>query len=160
MEISGLDSLQVTVPDTLPALSAYACCRVELLNGNGQVAYAANVKDRLAEFYYLKEGEYYLRCLIDRNGNGRWDPGSWADRLPPEDVFYRPQSINVRAGWDLNEQWNVTALPRHRQKPDALIKQRATKKQQSSAHERNIKRLEERSGRKAADKKNRQNSSF
>lgn len=160
VEISGLDSLQVTVPDTLPALSAYACCRIELLNGNGQVAYAANVKDRLAEFYYLKEGEYYLRCLIDRNGNGRWDPGSWADRLPPEDVFYRPQSINVRAGWDLNEQWNVTALPRHRQKPDALIKQRATKKQQSSAHERNIKRLEERSGRKAADKKNRQNSSF
>ena len=160
VEVSGLDSLVVPAADSLSPSPVYDCCRVELLNASGQVAYTANVKDRLAEFYYLKEGEYYLRCLVDRNGNGRWDPGSWAERRPPEDVFYRPQSVNVRAGWDVNERWDVTALPRHRQKPDALIKQRAAKKQQSSAHERNIKRIEERSGRKAADKKNRQQSSF
>lgn len=160
VELSGLDSLQIVMPDSMPAPSPYDCCRVELLNSTGKVAYTANAVNRLAEFYYLNEGEYFLRCIIDRNGNGKWDTGAWADRLPPEDVFYRPTSVNIRAGWDLNEQWNVTELPRYKQKPDALIKQRASKKQQNTAHERNIKRMEERSGRAAADKKNRQESSY
>ena len=160
--LSGLDSIPVVLPpaDSIvsPPASAYDCCRVELLDGGGRVAYAVNAAEHRAEFYYLREGEYYLRCLIDRNGNGRWDTGSWADRLPPEDVFYRPESVNIRAGWDVNEEWNVTALPRFRQKPEKLVKQKATKKSQSSAHERNIKRMEERAGRVATDRKNREES--
>lgn len=160
VELRGLDSLEVQRPDSLPPTTAYDCCRVELLDGSGRPAYATVAEGRLAEFYYIREGDYYLRCIVDRNGNGQWDPGEWATRTPPEDVFYCPKAINIRAGWDVNEEWDVTALPRHRQKPDALIKQRATKKQQSTAHERNIQRREERSGRAEKDKRNRQQSAF
>ena len=162
--LSGLDSVGVVLPpaeaglpDSIAATppSAYDCCRVELLDGSGRLAYAVRAADHRAEFYYLREGEYFLRCIIDRNGNGKWDTGSWADRLPPEDVFYLPESIVVRAGWDVNTDWNVTALPRFRQKPEKLIRQKASKKTQSSAHERNIKRMEERTGRAEKDRKNR-----
>ena len=62
----------------------------------------------------------------------------------------------VRAGWDVNTDWNVTALPRFRQKPEKLIRQKASKNKQSSAHERNIKRMEERMGRAEKDRKNRE----
>lgn len=122
---------------------------VQLLDRSGKVIY--NVKGvKLSdtsvrgEFYYLKEGEYYVRCIVDANANGKWDPGMWSKRRPAEDVFYRRESVNVRTGWDVNEDWDVQALARNMQKPDALVKQKKNDKGKASAHERNIKRLEDR----------------
>lgn len=85
-----------------------------------------------------------MRCIVDANANGKWDPGVWSERRGPEDVFYMKESVNVRAGWDDNMDWNVTALPRHQQKPSELVKQKKNERGKTSAHERNIKRLEER----------------
>lgn len=122
---------------------------IQLLDRSGKVAYkveGVRLSDTSVrgEFYYLREGDYFLRCIIDENANGKWDPGVWALRQAPEAVFYKKESVNVRSGWDVNENWNVAELPLHQQKPDALVKARKNDKGKSSAHERNIKRLEDR----------------
>ena len=152
--LAALDSLEALEPlealaPLAPQLPPEREIIVQLLDRGGKVVYSVNAvklsaTSARAEFYYLKEGEYYVRCIVDDNANGKWDPGEWKSRRAPEDVFYRRESTNVRAGWDVNEDWNVTALPRHQQKPEVLVKQKKSEKGKSSAHERNIKRLEDR----------------
>ncbi|MDO4212207.1 MAG: Ig-like domain-containing protein [Bacteroidales bacterium] len=122
---------------------------VQLLDRSGKVIYSVEAvkvskTSVRGEFYYLKEGDYFVRCIVDANANGKWDPGVWSERRGPEDVFYMKESVNVRAGWDDNMDWDVAALPRHQQKPDALVKQKKNERGKVSAHERNIKRLEDR----------------
>ncbi len=53
-------------------------------------------------------GEYDVRILLDRNRNGRWDPGHYREKRQPERVIPLPRKLAVRANWD-NEQdieWN------------------------------------------------------
>ncbi|HCY89635.1 MAG TPA: hypothetical protein DHV17_05190, partial [Chitinophagaceae bacterium] len=45
-------------------------------------------------------GEYDMRILYDRNGNGRWDPGDYSQRLQPETVVTLSQKLAIRADWD------------------------------------------------------------
>ena len=83
-----------------------------------------DVKNRQAEFFYLNPGRYYLRLFYDRNGNGRWDTGDYDKGLQPEEVYYFPQAIDVRANWDIEQTWRVKELPLTQQKPRELIKQK------------------------------------
>ena len=85
-------------------------------------------KDGTAQFFYLAPGTYYLRAFADRNGNGVWDTGNYEADQQPEDVYYYPGTIEAKAKWDLTQSWNLTAVPRNRQKPGALIKQKTDKK--------------------------------
>ena len=84
--------------------------------------------DRTAQFFYVTPGTYYLRAFIDRNDNGVWDTGSFDDDEQAEQVYYNPQSIEAKAKWDLTHRWNLTAVPLNRQKPAALVKQKAEEK--------------------------------
>ena len=83
-----------------------------------------------AEFYYLKPGSYYLRAFIDKNGNGVWDTGRYDDDLQPEPVYYNPEIVECKAKWDVSRQWNLTALPRYKQKAPAITKQKPDKEKQ------------------------------
>lgn len=85
-------------------------------------------KDATAQFFYLAPGTYYLRAFADRNDNGIWDTGNYEADQQPEDVYYYPGTIEAKAKWDLTQSWNLTAVPRNRQKPGALIKQKTDKK--------------------------------
>jgi uncharacterized protein (DUF2141 family) len=52
-------------------------------------------------------GEYQIRLVIDRNDNGRWDPGNYSNGTEPEPViFYRasdgsPNIRGVKANWEV-----------------------------------------------------------
>lgn len=116
---------------------------VQLLGGDGRPVAETRAKNNRAELYYLQPGKYYLRCFFDRNGDGKWTTGNWSPRRDPEEVFYYPKEIEVRANWDLNETWDVTALPLDKQKPEALVKQR-NDKQRIDTRQRNIERLRQR----------------
>lgn len=149
----SVDSLEALASPPLDSLALPSSPEreiiVQLLDRSGKAMYSINAvklgpTSARAEFYYLKEGEYYIRCIVDDDANGRWNPGEWKTRRSPEDVFYRHESTNVRAGWDVNEDWNINELPRHQQKPESLVKQKKSDKGKASAHERNIRRLEER----------------
>ena len=52
-------------------------------------------------FRYIKVGEYMLKIVDDTNRNGVWDTGDYATQLLPEEVFYYPEKVNVRANWDI-----------------------------------------------------------
>lgn len=54
-------------------------------------------------FDEISPDKYYLRIIYDDNQNGRWDTGSFLNRLEPERIIYYPTLIEVRANWSLNE---------------------------------------------------------
>lgn len=107
--IPGTDSLQLVV---------------ELLNASDEPAVRA-VKpvgtDRLV-FRYLPPASYYARLIVDRNANGRWDTGSIADSIQPEDVYYFSRKLNLRKNWDVEQTWLIDELPVDLQKPYAIKK--------------------------------------
>ena len=46
-------------------------------------------------------GDYELRVLYDRNGNGKWDPGQFfGGKRQPELVRPIERRVNVKANWD------------------------------------------------------------
>ena len=102
---------------------------VQLLTSSDKVARQARASaDGVAEFYYLKPDNYYMRCFVDRNGNGLWDAGIYDEGVQPEPVYYFPKPMNVRAGWDVEQAWEPLSIPRIEQKPRVLVKQKGDKK--------------------------------
>lgn len=116
---------------------------VQLLSEGGKTLRQVPAPRGQAEFYYLTPGDYYLRCFLDRNGDGRWTPGEWSTRTLPEEVYYYSEKINIRANWDASPTWRLTSLPTDRQKPQALLRQKEEKRA-NNTRQRNIERRRER----------------
>lgn len=57
------------------------------------------------EFNHLEPGQYTIRIIFDDNGNGQWDTGSYLEKLQPEAIRYYPEPIEVRANWELEQQF-------------------------------------------------------
>lgn len=79
-------------------------------------------------FEYLNPGDYFLRLFVDANGNGLWDTGNYDEHQQPEEVYYFPYKLSMRAFWDIEETWDYNALPIEQQKPKELIEATAKKK--------------------------------
>lgn len=47
-----------------------------------------------------EKGDYRIRLVHDRNGNGKWDGGNYYEKRQPEKVSFTTIS-NLRANWDL-----------------------------------------------------------
>ena len=102
---------------------------VQLLNRGDKCVAEVTADDKhRADFYYLKPGDYYLRCFVDTNKNKVWDSGSYDDGLQPEMVYYFPQPINIKARWDVQQDWAPLDIPRLTQKPLDITKQKPDKK--------------------------------
>lgn len=99
----------------------------QLMDGSDKVVKEVFTASGQAEFYYLREGKYYLRMILDANDNRRWDTGSYADDVQPEAVYYYPEEIECKAKWDVTRSWNPAETPLYRQKPGAIIQQKADK---------------------------------
>lgn len=128
-------------------LTKDTCMVVQLQNGSDRVVTQQRVSSSgVAEFYYLSPEIYYMRCFVDINGNGKWDVGDYGQGLQPERVYYFPKPMNVRAGWDVEQEWDVQSIPVMRQKPAELIKQKADK--EKTPRERNKERDAEKAKRK------------
>lgn len=82
------------------------------------------------EFYYLQAGTYYLRMIVDDNGNGLWDTGSYDEDRQPEQVFYYPEGIECKAKWDVSRTWAPASTPLYKQKPSEITKQKGEKEKQ------------------------------
>ena len=99
-------------------------CFVELLDGQDKVLRTVKLVDGKADFYYLNPGKYGARLVEDTNGNGVWDTGLYAGKRQPEQVYYYPQVLELKANFDLLQDWNVLQLPLDKQKPNELKKQK------------------------------------
>ena len=71
---------------------------------------------------YLQPGDYFVRMYLDRNQNGKWDPGNFFENLQPEEVYYYEKKLTLIKNWEFEETWDYKAIPLVKQKPQELKK--------------------------------------
>ncbi|MCP9612440.1 Ig-like domain-containing protein [Coprobacter tertius] len=103
---------------------------VELLNSSDAPVRRSPVIDGGAEFIYVDPGTYYARLVIDKNNNGKFDTGNYKEKRQPDEVYYYPEKIILKANWDVEQEWNVFALPADKQKPREIVKNKSDKEKQ------------------------------
>ena len=111
-------------------LSGLECDHVvaELLNSGDKPVKTARAVKGNVEFFYVKPGEYYLRCFEDFNNNGEWDTGDYDNDQQAETVYYYPEKIECKANWDLTlPTWQPALLNPAKQKPNEIKQQKADK---------------------------------
>lgn len=101
---------------------------VQLLNTSDKPVRTERTKPNgFAEFIYLKPGDYFIRCFIDKNGDGVWTTGDYDSGTSPEEVFYFPQAIPVKAKRELSQDWDFRSIAWMKQKPAKITKQKPDK---------------------------------
>lgn len=65
-------------------------------------------ESKIFEFSNLEPGNYVVRVIFDDNGNGKWDTGSYLKKLQPERISYYPDVIEVRANWELEQNFIIS----------------------------------------------------
>lgn len=93
---------------------------VELLGSGEKVMRTVPVNNGTFEFTNVSPGTYFLRLTIDANGNGKWDTGNYQQHLQPEEVYYYPKKLRLRANWDMDENWNIYQTALDLQKPEDI----------------------------------------
>ncbi|MCK3683634.1 Ig-like domain-containing domain [Maribellus sp. YY47] len=68
-------------------------------------------KDGEVEFDLVPPEKYKIKIIYDTNGNGKWDGGSYQDKIQPELVSYLPELIKLRSNWTEKRIWDVTPNP-------------------------------------------------
>lgn len=82
-----------------------AVVREKQLSANGDV-----------HFKYLTPEKYKVKVIFDDNGNGKWDCGSFHDKIQPERVAYVQEIIKLRPNWNEKYSWNLKPDPVFRKK--------------------------------------------
>ncbi len=62
-------------------------------------------------FNYLPPEKYKVKVIYDDNGNGKWDTGSYQDKIQPERVSYINEVIKLRSNWSETHVWDLTPNP-------------------------------------------------
>ena len=79
----------------------------QLLSESDEVKYSQLVDSSDFSFNTIKPGRYYVRLLVDNNGNGIWDEADFAKGLMAEEVYVFNKIIEIRAMWDnIEDQWD------------------------------------------------------
>lgn len=106
---------------------------VQLLDGNDKPLRQQKVDHGTVRFDNLPPAAYYARLVLDRNGNGKWDTGNYAQHQQPEEVYYYPypSKLRVRKSWGREETWDIYATPLNLQKPDQIKKNKPEQKKDS-----------------------------
>ena len=81
---------------------------IELVNPNGEVKYNKyTTNSSSVDFNNIDSGKYYIRIIFDENKNKKFDSGNFLKRIESEKVIYYPDEIDVRAGWDLVQEFTL-----------------------------------------------------
>lgn len=114
---------------------------VQLLSQSESLVGEMRLERGRAEFFYVDQGKYYLRGFFDRNGNGVWDTGSYADDLQAEEMHYYERPIELKNMWEITQDWRIGNVRRTAEKPSAIVKQKPdaqkTIKNRNAERERN-----------------------
>ena len=94
----------------------------ELLDTKDTPVRYATVKNGGAEFPFVKPGKYYVRLVIDKDGDKKFTTGNYGKKQQPEQTYYYPKLIELKANWDVEQSWDVFGTPIKQQKPYDLIK--------------------------------------
>lgn len=110
---------------------------VELLDAGDKVVRTVPLTEGKADFYFLAPAKYGARLVVDSNQNGKWDTGNYAEKQQPEEVYYYPQLLELKANFELIQEWNIRELPLDRQKVNELKKQKPDEKKKNRNQNRN-----------------------
>ncbi|MFO7616202.1 MAG: hypothetical protein R6V75_03040 [Bacteroidales bacterium] len=81
---------------------------VEIIGaGSKVVASKALEGEATVTFGMMNPGKYNARMIIDTNRNGRWDTGRYLRRQQPEKVLIFSKDLNLKANWEVEEEWDV-----------------------------------------------------
>lgn len=102
------ETFSVTKPENSATLSVEVIGSgkniVQLLNADYKVIHESLLKK--PRFDNLQPGEYQIRVILDKNENGKWDPGNYNLNIEPEKIiFYTDDTgnkkISLKANWEL-----------------------------------------------------------
>jgi hypothetical protein len=102
----------------------------QLLDTGDKPVKTVPLEDGEIVFFDIKPGKYFLRYIDDENGNGVWDTGYYIEHIQPEAVYYYPGYFEIKAWLDIDQPWNIKALPTEQQKPLDITKNKPKEKKQ------------------------------
>jgi hypothetical protein len=105
---------------------------MQVLDTKDVVVATKPVSEKGTLFEYLKPGDYYIRMFMDENKNGKWDPGDLKAKRQPEEVYYYPKMLSLKANWEFEETWDYKAVLLLDQKPKKLLKESSLMKKESN----------------------------
>ena len=80
---------------------------LEMVNDAGQrFSYASSDKG-VFSFTLLPPGNYKIRIIYDKDGDGKWTTGNYLKKRKPETVLYFSSPQTIRAGWENEVDWKV-----------------------------------------------------
>lgn len=81
---------------------------IQLLNSSEIIQSEILLKtDRNLVFPLLENGNYRLRAIYDLDGDGKWSTGDFTTRRQPEPVSYYPGEIEIKTGWEVEQDWDL-----------------------------------------------------
>ena len=93
---------------------------VELLDSSDKPVRTVMAHNGRAEIKYLNPGTYYARLYLDADSSGDWTTGNIALERQPEEVYYFPNKLDLKANWDVSQNWDIFEKPLDAQKPYAI----------------------------------------
>ncbi|HZK62025.1 MAG TPA: Ig-like domain-containing domain [Anaerovoracaceae bacterium] len=102
---------KLTLIDTSANIRDYEEGRIiQLLNKSEKVIREARLeKNRKLVFPLIESGIYRIRSIYDLNGDGKWTTGDFTSGRQPEPVSYYPGEIEIKTGWEVEQEWNMGA---------------------------------------------------
>jgi len=68
------------------------------------VLYSAIATNETSIYFETIEPRLYtLRIIFDDNANNEWDTGDYLAKKQAEEIIYFPKLIDVRANWDVEQ---------------------------------------------------------
>ncbi len=83
--------------------------QVVLLIDENENVYRTSVVhgDSTLNYDFLEPKMYRLKAIEDLNQNKAWDTGNYFQHVQPEKVIYYPETITIRANWDVDVNWKL-----------------------------------------------------
>jgi len=81
---------------------------VQLVTKKGEIKYEkTGTGVYVFDFLNVNPATYNLRVVFDDNNNKKYDTGNYLKKLQPERIAYHPEEIEIRANWDVDEQFTL-----------------------------------------------------
>ncbi len=104
-KLEDFGNLRLTIKNTkrLPIV-------VELINSSNTVVQSMyGEKEGLFDFIGIQPSLYTIRLFYDDNKNKVWNSGNVLKKIQPEEMYYYPTKIDVRANWDVDQTIDLNA---------------------------------------------------
>jgi hypothetical protein len=93
---------------TLEIINCPCPAIVQLMSNSETILTKATIiKDGSVEFPLLDPGMYRIRVIYDLNGDGEWTTGDFMTGRQPEPVSYYTSEVEIKAGWDVTQKWDL-----------------------------------------------------